>query len=426
VAGLNETLDKNRHKACSHAPGVHDHDKKGKMSYLGYRQPMHEIRPAKSVYETIRYMNLGQMSALNTIPDYYVRFLLGYVIQVSRAMAHAHRNGLVHGHFDLSRVLVQSYRLNSKEREALGGGQDSGRRSLLRRTSLNFLDPTRNYNFMVGNFEPYQVTRKLMQFVQPGRTVDTPAPREGSILAAMQELAKSPEDASAELRHHNKDKHYRRLLNVEGMKITREQMMQLMMMRDLQEFGHSIVEIMVGRCSEQQAAVMQVVKKEESATGALLNLARTEAAKGGSGAVGSPKSTQLSQMKNSPLDLIPMNWCKQPEAQYLFRIVAMTQSIRGGETFVPANQADTAAVFEQIGEIARLTYINTFSREDFMSGRYTAANTTMLSRSPTDRLAKRLHSSVLNNQAVIAFLNRDDVPETSQEAHLDKIEWMLT
>ena len=85
------------------------------MSYLGYRKGFDDVKTAKNVYESIRFMNLGQMSGLSTIPDFYVRFLLGYIIQISRAMAHAHRNRLIHGHFDLSRVLVQVYKLNRYE-----------------------------------------------------------------------------------------------------------------------------------------------------------------------------------------------------------------------------------------------------------------------------------------------------------------------
>lgn len=132
------------------------------MSYLGYRKPLTEIKSARNVYETIHYMNLGQMSGLKTIPEFYVRFLLGYVIQVSRAMAHAHSNKLVHGHFDLSRVLVQTYNLNQYEMEQINKSTKTGVRALVRKTSLDFEQKKQNYNFHVSNFEPYQVTKKLM------------------------------------------------------------------------------------------------------------------------------------------------------------------------------------------------------------------------------------------------------------------------
>ena len=50
-------------------------------------------------------------------------------------------------------------------------------------------------------------------------------------------------------------------MNVEGMKVTKEQMTQLMMVRDMQEFGNSIVEIMIGRTTEE-ATAMQMQKRE--------------------------------------------------------------------------------------------------------------------------------------------------------------------
>lgn len=77
------------------------------MTYFGMRKPISYVKPAKNMYEMIRFMNLGSLSGLPCIPDFYMRFLLGYIIQISRSMAHAHRSNLVHGNFNLSKVLVQ-------------------------------------------------------------------------------------------------------------------------------------------------------------------------------------------------------------------------------------------------------------------------------------------------------------------------------
>ena len=52
-------------------------------------------------------MNLGNLSAMKQIPDFYVSFILRYIIQIARAFAHAHKNNLVHGVFNLSKVVVQ-------------------------------------------------------------------------------------------------------------------------------------------------------------------------------------------------------------------------------------------------------------------------------------------------------------------------------
>lgn len=43
-----------------------------------------------NMYDQILSMKLGNLSALDSIPDNYVHMLLDYVAQVSRAMAHAH------------------------------------------------------------------------------------------------------------------------------------------------------------------------------------------------------------------------------------------------------------------------------------------------------------------------------------------------
>ena len=76
------------------------------MTYFGYRKPITEVKPAKNMYDSIKYMNLGSLAGLPAIPNFYMRFLLGYIIQISKSMAHAHRHGLCHGKFDLSKIMV--------------------------------------------------------------------------------------------------------------------------------------------------------------------------------------------------------------------------------------------------------------------------------------------------------------------------------
>lgn len=65
-----------------------------------------ELKISKNMYDLIKSMNLGNLSSLDKIPDYYVKMLLGYVIQISKAFAHTHSNGLVHGNFNLSKVIA--------------------------------------------------------------------------------------------------------------------------------------------------------------------------------------------------------------------------------------------------------------------------------------------------------------------------------
>ena len=58
-------------------------------------------------------MNLGNLSGLPKIPEFYMRCLLGFIIQISRAFSHCHKHNLVHGNFNLSKVLVQRIKMDS-------------------------------------------------------------------------------------------------------------------------------------------------------------------------------------------------------------------------------------------------------------------------------------------------------------------------
>lgn len=67
------------------------------------------------MYDQIRSMKLGNLSALDSIPDNYVHMLLDYVAQVSRALAHAHRHNCVHGRLSLARVLLQKRKIHKNQ-----------------------------------------------------------------------------------------------------------------------------------------------------------------------------------------------------------------------------------------------------------------------------------------------------------------------
>ena len=64
------------------------------------------------MYEMIAKLNLSNLSNYPKIPEFYMRALLGYMIQISRTLAHAHKHGLVHGALNLSKVLVQKVQLD--------------------------------------------------------------------------------------------------------------------------------------------------------------------------------------------------------------------------------------------------------------------------------------------------------------------------
>jgi hypothetical protein len=62
---------------------------------------------SKNMNEHVSSLGLGNLNMCERIPDDYVVLLLNYVIQVVAALRHAHEHDLVHGNFDLSKVLVQ-------------------------------------------------------------------------------------------------------------------------------------------------------------------------------------------------------------------------------------------------------------------------------------------------------------------------------
>ena len=51
-------------------------------------------------------MNLGNISNFPNIPIFYVKILLDYIIHLSRAFSFLHQYDVVHGAFNLSRVIV--------------------------------------------------------------------------------------------------------------------------------------------------------------------------------------------------------------------------------------------------------------------------------------------------------------------------------
>lgn len=76
-------------------------------TFYGKREPPESIKVSLNMYNKIKHLNLGNLSSLPAIPEHYQRILIGYIIQTSRSLAYAHRHNLVHGNFNLSKVLCQ-------------------------------------------------------------------------------------------------------------------------------------------------------------------------------------------------------------------------------------------------------------------------------------------------------------------------------
>ena len=80
------------------------------MTYFGTRKKLKDVKISSNVYDTIKSFNLGNLSELPTIPKYYQTFLLSFIIHISSAFSHVHKYDLIHGKFDLSKVVAQRNR----------------------------------------------------------------------------------------------------------------------------------------------------------------------------------------------------------------------------------------------------------------------------------------------------------------------------
>lgn len=203
-----------------------------RWTYCGERIDSSELKVSPDAYKMIKRFNLGNLSGLSKIPEFYMRFLLGYIIQVSRALAHAHEHDLIHGKLDLSKVIAQQKKIRAKKFEKIMASKTYRKRQQTKKSKQPLFEQTDfTYNFYVTNFEPYQVFNFLKKSLQ-----------EESL--------------------------YLNILKIDGMKLDEETALQLMKVTDLQSFGNSVVEIMVGRCeasaNEQLGAKMEPVLRMKS------------------------------------------------------------------------------------------------------------------------------------------------------------------
>ena len=56
----------------------------------------------------IESMDLGNLSALEKIPEFYIKTVLKYLITISKAFSFCHKFDLVHGNFGLTKVLAHT------------------------------------------------------------------------------------------------------------------------------------------------------------------------------------------------------------------------------------------------------------------------------------------------------------------------------
>ena len=130
-------------------------------TFYGKREPPESVKVSLNMYKKIKELDLGNLSSLPAIPEHYQRILIGYIIQTSRSLAYAHGHNLVHGNFNLSKVLCQKVAAGCQSDPNLTGKLATQHQ----RASIDWdID-----NFYIVNFEPYQVYRYLEQYSKAGK-----------------------------------------------------------------------------------------------------------------------------------------------------------------------------------------------------------------------------------------------------------------
>jgi len=156
---------------------------------------MKETKASQNVHDLIKEMKMGNIRGTEKIPEAYVWALLEYIVQTSRALAHAHHHDVVHGKYGLSKVLMQRR----------GTGTQCGNSD----PCFTFGDG-KDYHFIVINFEPWTV-EQLMKLFESGE---------------------SPFSAA---------------LGTGKLKLERSYYLRVAKLLDLQAYGTSIVDMLLGK-----------------------------------------------------------------------------------------------------------------------------------------------------------------------------------
>lgn len=173
-------------------------------------------------------MQLGNLSSLKQIPEYYVNCLLRFIIHVTRAFAHAHENNIVHGNFNLSRVIAQKLeqrdlRQTYSSRSFIGASA-KGKAGQASRETVS-PDPAKEstvasvhsqnlINYIVVNFEAWRVDQLIKKYA------------------------------------HDEDSIFKEAIKNEKLSIDRDAYIKVLKITDLQAFGSAILEMLVGKCQE--------------------------------------------------------------------------------------------------------------------------------------------------------------------------------
>lgn len=143
-------------KAKNHNQDDSSEKEKVKQTYYTQRKDVKYVKETKNVYDMIKQLELGNLSSYRVVPTFYIKCLVSYILQISRAFSHCHKHDLVHGNFNLLKVLVQKLPKNVNIYDNLINDIKG------RQKSYKFDQEKDNFDFHVTNFEPQSVWELMM------------------------------------------------------------------------------------------------------------------------------------------------------------------------------------------------------------------------------------------------------------------------
>jgi len=174
------------------------------------------------------------------------------------------------------------------------------------------------------------------------------------------------------------------------MELRRSDYIQIMKVKDLQAFGNSIIEVLVGKCQEELGG------GEASPVKKFLEL-------------GKPVDENMKNVcfmtGGISLDQIPLNWSKFQQVSKIFEIISSCLGTYGVNNNVTL--LDTSEVFRKINQIALDIYDKAVGKYEERCVMQEEGEQTKIIDSKTlpTKYQNRLQSAVLNNQAVFLYLS---------------------
>ena len=185
---------------------------------------------------------------------------------------------------------------------------------------------------------------------------------------------------------------------------------QLVKVVDLQSFGNSILEFMIGKYTEGPQSLEERRKRKTNLRDLLAGLTATGGAGSSSTRRQTPKTPDggaapISVLGTIGLEALPLSWSKIPEIKLVTKIISMCLGPynRNGDLRV-----DTSRVLSEISRIADQAYGNKFG--------FDQDSLIPAPEVPTARHLNRLRSAALNNKAVSLFMSLTDL-SSAQTRH---------